>query len=259
MVIGVNMDSEVLSMCKKIDGATPNDIARHLGISPADVAMLLLRLQKQGKIMPKYDEKYDVSRPFETIKWVTLEDPTYGNEPIQKKMAEGYTLLMTIPQYVQATCGKFMDEARAIDFWSFYDGSIQSATDDVKIICPFIDDFSLYPIASRLKSSPALKLRIITEEETYNKISQTLRVFPKAEMRTFSYFESSKQGYSTKLAGIHMKTIIIDKQVAIVGSFNLTKSHLYKNIDVGFAFPDAPTIKRFEDLFECIWEVARPH
>ena len=53
---------------------------------------------------------------------------------------------------------------------------------------------------------------------------------------------------------LHAKFVIIDGSRVMTGSYNLTESAQHDNLELAIDFADAPTIARFQALFEQLWD-----
>ena len=57
---------------------------------------------------------------------------------------------------------------------------------------------------------------------------------------------------------LHAKFTLIDGRQALAGSYNWTRSGGESNVEVLISFEDEPTIDRFAELFELLWNEGRP-
>jgi len=56
-----------------------------------------------------------------------------------------------------------------------------------------------------------------------------------------------------KVRGIHAKFVVIDDELAIVGTFNLTKYHLFVNYDIGLVVK-GPIVKYLSEIYNYLWD-----
>lgn len=76
-----------------------------------------------------------------------------------------------------------------------------------------------------------------------------------------SYHELAAKGFNIRYASkayqlTHSKFMIIDDEIVLVGSHNLSNSALYKNREASVVIRDAATLQEFQEVFETDWHLA---
>ena len=133
-------------------------------------------------------------------------------------------------------------------FYSFVEElvtSIKKAKQEILILNYLINDkFIFEHIKSKLVYQP-IKIFILTSEYTLKEKSNLLKLtgeFPK--------FFKIKTYRKTLL---HGKLLIIDNNIAILGSHNITYSGLHKNIELSLLIEEKNIVKEFRNLFFILW------
>lgn len=272
-----------------------SELATVLQVEPPLILKALLDLQKKGIVKRVYTSDYDYNRPFDTVSW-TIQDSKKADNflnfnvspefPFEKHAfsstfeetieGEGFRLVLSLPLNMHRKRGEILNLYNAIDFFDAYREVIESAEKVIKIMSPFIDAYSLYPIVDKLSKYTFLSVHILTEKDNLSKeydLVHLLTVMKEGGMnikvRDAKIVAESeimedvkeilgRESKNYKISGIHAKLIIADTSVALVGSFNLTRFHYLSNFDIGFLIYDKYMIKKLSNLFEKMWENGRP-
>ncbi|MBC7076804.1 MAG: hypothetical protein H5T92_00605, partial [Synergistales bacterium] len=119
----------------------------------------------------------------------------------------------------------------------------------------YIDDFASYPLVEALRENSDLRIRVVTETGSLSKIQRILNIYSgRVEARAIGESSNTVSGFKT--LGVHMKVVVVDRKAVMVGSFNLTQTHLHVNFDVCFIFHDTGTIEKFVRIFDWLWSYA---
>ena len=294
---------ELLQIQKKILGTLKDskrplkssELATMLQIEPPLLLKALLNLQKKGIVKRVYTSDYDYNRPFDTVSW-TIQDDQRAEEflntggpsepPFEKhapeltfEMAvesEGFRLVLSLPLNMHRRRGEMLNLHNAVDFFDAYREVIESAEKEIKIMSPFIDAYSLYPIVDKLSKDASLSVRILTEKDNLarefdlvhllavmkeggmNIKVRDAKIVAESEVMEDVKEILGRESKNYKISGIHAKLIIADTSVALVGSFNFTRFHYLSNFDIGFLIYDKYTVRTLSNLFKEMWKNGRP-
>jgi phosphatidylserine/phosphatidylglycerophosphate/cardiolipin synthase-like enzyme len=242
-----------------------------------------------------YTSDYDYNRPFDTVSW-TIQDEQRAEDflksggpskpPFEKHIAEliseetagegEFRLVLSLPLNMHRRRGEILNTYNAVDFFDAYREVIESAEKEIKIMSPFIDAYSLYPIVDKLSKESFLSVHILTEKDNLARefdLVHLLTVMREGglniKVRDAKLVANSevmedvkeilgREYKNYKISGIHAKLIIADTSVALAGSFNFTRFHYLSNFDIGFLIYDRYVVRTLSNLFKEMWKNGRP-
>ena len=236
---------------------TTEYICNKLNISKSIASSALYRLLKRGAVRRVYTESYDPTRPFDTAAWIidekalVAEKLSRAEERVELKYAK---FVLSIPLSMLNLRTDLLNKYEALDLHDAYTHVIEMAKHELKIMCPIIDAYALYPLVTKMLNSKELRIRILTE---LNKSKDVLYLLESLESRNIEVRDVARtvryEGYERKVFGIHAKLVIADNEVALVGSFNLSRHHYLVNFDIGFLIYDAFVVNKLSSIFDELW------
>jgi len=253
----------------KKEPASIHDLRSEVGENFLLLVKGIFELYREGVIERVYSEDFDPTRPFDTAMWVLRRErataeknqtlPLRSMEVLRSELlAQDFRLVLSIPLTLHAHRAALLNRYSAMDIFDAFEHIVNLAENELKIICPFLDAYSFFPVINRLHKTPSLKVRIITEIDK----SREIRYFAdvagpgKIEVVDARKTTESSEGGRRKIEGIHAKLAIADKEAALIGSFNFSKHHYLINFDVGFLIHSKPVVRLLSDLFEELWRYA---
>ncbi|MEM4202957.1 MAG: phospholipase D family protein [Candidatus Methanomethylicaceae archaeon] len=247
----LSLKEKILSECRG-SGVTAKEIVHKLGASAAEVSATILELFREGKLRQSLDEDYDPALPYETLKWKAVE----GSRVEELEQPERQFLMaLSIPAWADREFRSVIEETGTLELMNAYTQYVRSARRELIMMSPFVDKFALYPLIESLKANPDLEAKILTEPET---LSQIIPFFSPylGRVKAKALGARLRIEGKTKPLGLHMKSVIVDRKVAMVGSFNLTERHLHINLDCAIVIDGGPLVEQLVKIFERLWTIA---
>jgi len=237
---------------------TSRDLLQRTAVSPSALSLALSKLYKEGAVRRIYTEEYDPTRPFDTVSWVLAEKGKSGvkteaedTSPIEDRIK----LVMSIPLSMHATKTQLLNSFNAVDFLDAYVHVIELAQNELRIMCPVIDAYGIFPIMSKITKNPTLTVRTITELSKSKDLLYLLDIVDRNRFQVADAFRATKinNNQTRKISGVHTKMIVADDEAALVGSFNFSRHHYLVNFDLGFLIYDRDMVKVLSRLFDDLW------
>jgi phosphatidylserine/phosphatidylglycerophosphate/cardiolipin synthase-like enzyme len=239
----------IIEVLKRAGGcAYPFELANELKADPNMVVLALLRLARQGLVYRDEAATIDYTKPLLTSRWCIASK--LGQAPTQPEvLGEVISLILNPPLY-KVLNGWLASKSfpGLIDALRAY---ICGAKREVKIAMPYVGDFLgilMQECADRLRS---INLKLITESDSAGDVEPLKGYLPTLQV-TYATDYSRAVGRPVKVRGVHAKFVIIDDELAIVGTFNLTKYHLFVNYDIGLVVR-GPIVKYLSEIFDYLW------
>jgi len=243
----------IIEALKKAGGcAYPFELANELRADPNMVVLALLQLARQSLVYRDETTTIDYTKPLLTSKWCITNRP--GQVPTQpeapKMLGEVVDLVLSTRLYKDLggwLTGK--DFPGLIDALKAY---ICGARREIKIAMPYIGDFLgllLQECADKLHN---VKIRVMTERESAGDV-EPLKVYLPMLQVVYATDYSRAADKPIKVRGIHAKFVVIDDELAIVGTFNLTKYHLFVNYDIGLVVKGL-IVKYLSEIYNYLWD-----
>lgn len=243
----------IIEALKKAGGcAYPFELANELRADPNMVVLALLQLARQSLVYRDETTTIDYTKPLLTSKWCITNRP--GQVPTQpeapKMLGEVVDLVLSTRLYKDLggwLTGK--DFPGLIDALKAY---ICGARREIKIAMPYIGDFLgllLQECADKLHN---VKIRVMTESESAGDV-EPLKVYLPMLQVVYATDYSRAADKPIKVRGIHAKFVVIDDELAIVGTFNLTKYHLFVNYDIGLVVKGL-IVKYLSEIYNYLWD-----
>jgi len=236
-------------------------IKEELKVPEVDIARCLYELSDGGFIKKEYTKEYDPTRPFDTVTWaltnksIELEKGLIKHEYLGRKAKltkeDRIDVVMTYPTALASFSRELLNDLEILEFSDIFETLIYATKSEVKIISPFIDELMLYPLVKKLNSNPSIRVNILTETD-----KNLYNIMHPGKFVTIKKLTKREKNKKTKIYGVHAKLIIIDEDVALLGSFNLTRTHLTKNFDLGLLIKDKRIVKKLDFLFKKLFEKA---
>ena len=236
---------------------TTEYICSRLGISKSLASAVLYNLLKKGAVRRVYGDSYDPTKPFDTATWVLKETqiPEETFEKEEELMLGSTKLVLSVPLSMLNSRAKFLNKFDALDLHDAYSHIIEMAEQELKIMCPIIDAYALYPLVAKILISKDLKIRILTEIGKSRDIIYLLESLKARNIEIRNVERIVKyRGYERKAFGVHAKLIIADSKVALLGSFNLSRHHYLVNFDIGFLVYDSVIVNKLSSIFDELWD-----
>lgn len=236
---------------------TTEYICLKLNIAKSLASSALYKLLREGIVERVYTETYDPTQPFDTAMWVLKEGVKQAEGAI--KPAEGIEskhtkLVLSMPLSMHSLRADLLNRFEALDLHDAYTHVIEMARQELKIMCPVIDAYALYPLISKILSSKGLKIRVLTEIGKSRDVMHLLESLGSKSIEVKNAEKTVRyEGYERKAFGIHAKLVIADNEVALIGSFNLSRHHYLVNFDIGFLIYDQAVVNKLSLIFEEMW------
>lgn len=246
----------LLSSSKK--PLSTEQICSTLNIPKNVASATLYNLLRRGLVKRVYTETYDPTRPFDTASWTVDENVIANLQQEAQVWERSIRLVISLPLLASNIRASLLNKYEALDIHEAYSYVVEEAERELKIMCPIIDAYALYPLISRVSKVGNLKVKILTEfsksiDSIYLLLSSS-KNFEIKNAEKYATTENSRRR-AKKLFGIHAKIIIADDKVALLGTFNLSKHHYLVNFDIGFLIYDQHIIKTLSQLFDTLWEL----
>lgn len=237
---------------------TTEYICSRLSISKSLASSVLYRLLKRGIIRRIYTEVYDPTRPFDTATWVLEGSVYFGKEDLKEDKEAiklGYAkLVLSVPLSMLSLRTDLLNKYEALDLHDAYTHVIEMAKRELKIICPIIDAYALYPLITKMLNSKDLKIRILTELDKSKDVIYLLESIDSKNIEIKNVTRTIRfEDYERKAFGIHAKLVIADNEVVLIGSFNLSRHHYLINFDIGFLIYDPAVVNKLSMVFDELW------
>lgn len=248
MSIGSNLQQLIISKLSELGGcAYVRDLARELNADPNDIALTLGALAKQGLVYRDEKSTLDFTRPLLTSKWCLKSALKQVTSTAAPTLGEVIEVILSPPLIRDLTnWSKDTPIVGLLDSLHIY---LCNAKHSVKIAMPFIGDILGVLTMECINSIKDVEFKVIAEDSSRRDIEILRGTIPKLSV----LYATKRAKDGTKVKGIHAKFIIIDDEVAIIGTFNLTKYHLFVNYDLGIVVK-GPIVKFLNDLFEHMWK-----
>jgi len=220
--------------------AYPIDLAAKI---PWQVLVEGLQELETSGIAKRVGRPLDPTKPFATTKWCLAEGPRV-EEPFGVVVA-----LVANPPVVDAV-GEV--PPGVIGLMDSLSTVVCSSERSLRIMMPYLGE--LLPVAfmqcaARLRTLGLL--RVLAEDIDSNRraLERLRRFMPNLEVKY-----ATKIDGKVKVRGVHAKVIISDEAQALVGTFNLTQTHLLVNYDVGLLVRGR-IVAVLAEVFDKLWEV----
>ncbi|GEM_PF-4558822 len=233
------------------------ELQQKLGVSPGMLSKALNNLYRSGIVNRVYTPLYDPTRPFDTVSWQLKikGEAESEQEKVKEALLKDFRLVMAVPISLYAKRAEILNKYGAVDFFDAYTYVIDSAEIELKIICPVVDAYGIFPIVNKITRSPNLTVRIITEMDKSRDLEYISDIVEPDRLVILDAHEATevRSGLKRKMKGVHMKMIIADDKIALIGSFNFSKYHYLVNFDIGFLIYNDNVVKILSQIFEEIW------
>jgi len=233
-----------------------------IGAPPGLLAKALYGLYSRGMLEKSYTDDFDPARPFDTATWSLKEKRAWAERSAGVEYSrleeQKISIVLSFPISVEhAERLRMLNRFKALDFNEVYETVVESAEKELKIACPVIDTYGISPILNKLRSSESLKVRIITEMSKSRELEYYVGVVGSERFKVLDASRTSSAGsIRRKVSGVHVKMIVADDEIALVGSFNFARYHYLVNFDLGFLINDRKTVRTLSDYFEYLWSYA---
>ncbi|MEM1847494.1 MAG: phospholipase D family protein [Acidilobaceae archaeon] len=234
--------SKVIELLRRRGRASTAEIVREIGLGWAETLSALSALERSGAV--KRVEVLDPTKPLATAVWELQSEEL--KEP-SSTLGVVVNLILNPPLlrdvgYILPSCMGLLDSLSYV---------VSSASKGLRIAMPYVGELMTTLFMQHLQELKKVRLlRVITEDNVSNRRAlEPMKVFlPNLEIR----YATRVLG-GIKVAGAHLKLIIADEELAIVGTFNLTQAHLLVNYDLGLLLK-GEVVKHLSAIFDAIWE-----
>jgi len=228
------------------------EIMRKIEVSSAVLSSVLFELYRKGVVKKVYTDEYDPTRPFDTVSWTLLRER--GETKEADTLMSPIRIVLSIPMILHLERMQMLNNFNAIDFFDAYSTVIEASEKDLKVICPVIDAFGMFPIINKIVRVPQFKVRIITELDKSTDLLYFKNIIKDRRLVIADAALTAQTGdYKVKICGAHTKMMIADDKIALVGSFNFSKYHYLVNFDIGFLIYDEKIVRLLSEIFEELW------
>jgi len=253
-----------------LGSATPREIADALSSKGAEVFLsqvvtALLKAERQGIVERTRGEDYDELSPITTAKWRLAKPRQEVEKAVQiltkaipaPSDEEEIRVVASQPIFAFPVIEALKGEAGILEVREAIEKVVIDAQSLLRVMCPYYDNLFLDVLHRNMERVQKLKeIRIISERDTAATVRAT-RLFSNVRVRPI-FEAASTGGFESKIRGVHGKVMIADDVEALVGSFNLTFSHILYNIDVGLLVRGR-TVAKLVKIFDAIWALPEGH
>jgi len=257
----LSLKNKILEVLRQFKSPVSSELLRQqLNVDIVLLSKVLFEMYREGIIDRIYTEDYDPTRPFDTVSWRIKSEKAklkgIEHERSVDISVQNFRLVLSIPMSLHMERAELLNKYNAIDFFDAYTHVINLAENELKMVCPIIDAYGIFPIINRLTRTSSLKVRILTELDKSKDLEYVTDIVKPSRLliADASSVIETKKGFMRKIRGVHMKMIVADNKVALVGSFNFSKYHYMVNFDIGFLIYDLPVIELLSNVFEGVWE-----
>jgi len=254
-------EEKILSLLRKeMRPLTTDYIYNKVNIPKFIASSALYSLLKKGLIKRVYTDSYDPTRPFDTASWIATEGEFEAKESQGTKAesaARHIRLVLSVPLSMISQRATLLNKYEALDLHDAYMHVIEIAKRELKIMSPIIDAYAFYPLVTKILNSRELNIKILTELKKSRDLPYLLGPLKSgnASIEVRDVARSMKyEGYEMKAFGIHAKLIIADNEMALIGSFNLSRHHYLVDFDIGFLISDPETVAELSSIFNALWD-----
>lgn len=241
----------------QITEALPKDCEATL----SQVVATLLGAERQGLVERLKDEEYDELSPLTTAKWRLAKPPGEAAKAAQLLAKtviapleeEQLRVVVSQPIFAFPVIEGLRGQAEVLEVREAIEKVVIDAELSLRVMCPYYDNLFLDILHRNMERVQRLKeIRIISERQSATTL-RAARLFSNVKVK--SLFEvASAEGLESKVRGVHGKMLIADEAEALVGSFNLTFSHILYNIDIGLLVRGR-TVKKLVNIFDALWSL----
>lgn len=235
---------KVVKYLKERGSACTLELVSETGLSWIEAVSTLSRLEREGLI--RRVEVLDPTKPLATSVWKVQERK--GGEQAK---AEGLGMVVSLilnPPLVRDLKSAPPASMGLLDSLSYI---VNSASSELRVAMPYVGGLMTTLFTQHLQELKKLRtLKVITENTQENRRSlEPLAFFlPNLQVRY-----ATRRVNGIKVAGAHLKVIIADRELAIVGTFNLTQAHLLVNYDIGLLVR-GNVVAHLCSIFDAIWD-----
>lgn len=220
------------------------EIVRETGLSWSEVIKVLTALEGKGVVSRA--EVLDLTKPIATAVWEVRAQA--APEPAEGEGIGSVVGLILNPPLLRDLETLPPASMGLLDSLSY---AVSSASKSLRIAMPYVGDLMSTLFAQHVQDLRRLSLlRVIAEDDWRNRQAlEPLKLFlPNLEVR----YATRRAPGGVKVAGAHLKIIVADEELAIVGTFNLTQAHLLVNYDVGVILKGG-VVRYLTAIFDAIW------
>lgn len=235
--------NKIIEVLKALGKAPTLEIVRASGLRWADALRALTLLEGEGVV--RRVEILDYTKPLATAVWAL-------QKPAAPETAEGEALGSIISLILNPPLLRDLGRAlpASMGLLDSLDYIVSSASRSLKVSMPYIGELMSTLFTQHLQDLRRVSLlRVITEDEQGNR--RALEPL-KSYLPNLEVLYATRRVEGVKVLGVHLKMIIADEELAIVGTFNLTQAHLLVNYDIGFLLRGS-VVRRLNEIFDVIW------
>lgn len=253
--------SEILNLLRNRRCMPTANLVEELNASWSEVVGTLIMLEQQGVIFRA--EQLDPTKPIASTRWCLNENlvstvqvtqaPAGVTIPPQEPLGYVVGYVVTPPIIVDLGLQKgggisLPGLMGLLDFLKIF---LCGANDSIKIMMPYIGPLLTITFQQCAEKISSLKsIKILTEEtrDNHRELDPLQTHLNNLEVR----YATQRSKHKVKVRGVHAKLIIVDDSVALVGTFNLTETHVTTNYDVGVVIK-GPIVRYLSSLFDNLW------
>lgn len=147
-----------------------------------------------------------------------------------------------------------------------YANVLSSAKEKIRISSPYIDQSGLNNIIYVLEGFKGYDLKVellVRIDDRENPSHQLLMAImtlinifgSKIKIKNFARSISTNTIHRTNLGGAHAKLLIVDSEIAYVGSGELRDNSFNRNFEVGVVISQKQIVEEINNLFETVWQM----
>jgi len=243
-----DFQKRIIEAIKEFGGcAYPDELAVRLKVDAGTVALALRQLTAQGLVYRLKESVLDFTKPLLTSKWCIA-----GQQQVQERPEIiGEVVDLIINPKLYQDLGTYTQRMGFLGTFDALKGYVCSSEVSLKVMMPYIGDLLGVMLSECIERLSRVEVKVITEIASAGSVEPIKGLLPSIKVRYATQYTQAG-GRNVKVRGIHAKLILVDGRVAIVGTFNLTRYHLYTNYDIGVVLRGA-VANYLDELFETVW------
>jgi hypothetical protein len=247
-VLTSDFQKRLIEAIKEFGGcAYPGELAVRLKVDAGLVALALRQLAAGGLVYRLEESVLDFTKPLLTSKWCIAGQQKAQERP--EVIGEVVDLIVNPKLY--RDLGSYMQRMGFPGTFDALKGYVCSSEVSLKVMMPYIGDLLGVMLAECIERLSRVEVKVITEVDSAGSVEPIRGLLPNIKVLYATQYAQAGSR-KVKVRGIHAKLILVDRRIAVVGTFNLTKHHLYTNYDIGVVLRGA-VASYLDELFEAVW------
>jgi hypothetical protein len=243
-----DFQKRLIEAIKEFGGcAYPGELAVRLKVDAGTVALVLRQLAAQGLVYRLEESVLDFTKPLLTSKWCIAEQQ---KAQVSSEVIGEVVDLIVNPKLYR-DLGSYVQRMGFSGTFDALKGYVCSSEIALKVMMPYIGDLLGVMLSECVERLSRVEVKVITEVNSASSVEPIRGLLPNIKVLYATQYNQAGSK-SVKVRGVHAKLILVDRRIAVVGTFNLTKYHLYTNYDIGVVLRGT-VVGYLDELFEAVW------